>query len=78
MDTNSVPGLNPNTYYVTSYEVNVGSDTNGGIYGKNTNTPISESSSSSSDSTLAIILGVVIGLVVITIAIVGYCAYKRY
>lgn len=80
LDTNTVPGLNPNTYYVTSSDVMVASDNNGGIYGKTTDTekPIVEESGSDSDNTLAIILGVVIGLVVVTIAIVGYCAYKRY
>ncbi|KAL4508253.1 hypothetical protein ABPG72_003557 [Tetrahymena utriculariae] len=80
LDSNSVPGLNPNTYYVTGYEVMVSTDFNGGIYGKNTNPdqPIVQQSSSNSNNTLAIVLGVVIGLVVVAITVVGFFAYKRY
>ncbi|EAR99597.2 IPT/TIG domain protein (macronuclear) [Tetrahymena thermophila SB210] len=80
LDSNSVPGLNPNTYYVTNSEVMVSTDSNGGIYGKNTNPdqPIVQQSSSNSNNTLAIVLGVVIGLVVVAIAVVGFFAYKRY
>lgn len=58
----------------------VASDSNGGIFGRNTDTskPLIKESSSSSDDTLAIILGIVIALVVLTISVVGYCAYKRF
>lgn len=76
--SNSVPELETNTYEVTSYTSYVASDTNGSIYGSTTTAEESSNNSSDSDSTLAIVLGIVIGLVVISIAIVAYCAYKRY
>ncbi|KAL4508252.1 hypothetical protein ABPG72_003556 [Tetrahymena utriculariae] len=80
LQSNSIPGIAPNTFSVTSSEVFVSTNSDGGIYGQNANpnTPIIKQHSSNSNNTLAIVLGVVIGLVVVIIAVVGFCAYKRY
>ena len=76
--TDSVTDLATGTYSYISSTTIVGSDTNGGIYGQTTGTTSTSAASSSSDSTLAIVLGAVIGLIVISIAVVSYCAFKRY
>lgn len=78
---NTVPGLDPNIYTVSKYDVMVSTNTNGGIFGQNTENPpveAQESSSSSSDNTLAIVLGVVISLIVLAISVVAFFSYRRY
>lgn len=60
-------------YSVSSYSTYVASDSSGGIFGTN-----STAADSSADSTLPIVLGVLIGLIIISIGVVSFIAYKRY
>ena len=69
--------MEKNIYEVTSTNTFVASDNNGSIYGMNTSSESSEKSSDS-DDTLTIVLAVVIGLVVLSIIVIGYFIYKRY
>lgn len=60
-------------YSVSSYSTYVTSDSSGGIFG--TSPTVADSKT---DSTLAIVLGVLIGLIIISIGVVSFIAYKRY